>query len=92
MSLGFSSNLKGDAKKQTTIGGVKTTPVFTTMSSDTQLTSKETILTFPDCSGIVYTSIQVTLVCLIVGALWVMAAGLWEIKHYVECNQGVVAC
>ena len=95
MSLGFSSTLKGDSRSQTNVrvGVVEAPSVYTVTPSKAETsTVDKTILTLPSCGSIVYTSILFVLTCSVVGALWIMAVGLWQIKHYVECSQGIVDC
>ena len=40
----------------------------------------------------VYTGTYVVLIISTVSSLWVIASGLWWIKYYVECNQGMRTC
>lgn len=98
MSLGgIHSNLKGDIRKTTTnrVSIVDPTPVVYTKTDNKKsddITDTTAIITLPSCGNLVYTSAQFILVTSIVGALWTMAVGLWWIKYYVECNQGVIQC
>ena len=91
MSLGgLSTNLKGDVRKSNTGVGVIDPPrIYGSKDMDIDTT---TILTLPSFGSCIYTTVQSVLILSIVGALWTMASGLWWIKYYVECNQGVIQC
>lgn len=90
MSLGtIEPTLKGDLRRPAASVAVYTVeeeaPVPDTETSTT-------ILTLPSCGALVYTTAQFLLISSIVGALWTIAIGMWWIKYYVECNQGVTSC
>ena len=99
---GVHSNLKGDARfsmQSNRVGIIDPPKVYSSGTSNVEeKDSKDntyevtTILTLPKCTTILYKTTQFLLICSIVGALWTMAIGLWSIKHYVECNQGVKEC
>lgn len=94
MSLGgLSTNLKGDVRKPNAGVSVIDPPKIYEVkkSKDIELDTT-TILTLPSFGSCIYTTVQSLLILSIVGALWTMASGLWWIKYYVECNQGVVEC
>ena len=94
MSLGgLSSNLKGDVRKHNNSVGVLDAPkIYEAKGTKGIVEDTTTILTLPSLGSCVYTTVQSVLILSIVGALWTMASGLWWIKYYVECNQGVVQC
>lgn len=88
MSLGtIEPALKGNSRRPAASASV---PVYAV--SDQPAAASTTILTLPSCGSLVYTTAQLLLVSSIVGALWTIASGMWWIKYYVECNQGVVSC
>ena len=94
MSLGgLSTNLKGDVRKPNTGVGVIDPPkIYEVKRSKDIDIDTTTILTLPSFGSCIYTTVQSVLILSIVAALWTMASGLWWIKYYVECNQGVVQC
>lgn len=94
MSLGgLSSNLKGDVRKpNTSVGILDTSKIYEVKRTKDIDADTTTILTLPNFGSCIYTTVQSVLIISIVGALWTMASGLWWIKYYVECNQGVVQC
>lgn len=99
---GVHTHLKGDARismQSNKVGIIDPPKVYSSATSDVREKDNKndtyevtTILTLPKCSTLIYTTTQFLLICSIVGALWTMAIGLWSIKHYVECNQGVTEC
>jgi hypothetical protein len=52
----------------------------------------DNVVTFPDFKTCSITSLQIFLIISTVAALWTVAIGVWQIKYYVECNQGIITC
>ena len=47
------------------------------------------VLHIPSLGACMYTTLSTLLIAAGVSSLWVMAAGMWWIKFYVECNRGL---
>ena len=92
MSLGrISTKREGDVRTFSNSGVIDSPKIYEVNKSN-DVDDTTTILTLPNLGSCIYTTLQFVLITSIVGALWTMASGLWWIKYYVECNQGVLQC
>lgn len=95
MSLGFKGEQNRMMSKPST-SSVTSTPKPLVAIPETEKvvyeSNETTILRLPGIGNCLYYTSYSVLVIAGVAALWVSAIGMWWIKYYIECNQGVIQC
>tara|TARA_Y100000748_G_scaffold298779_2_gene294602 strand:+ start:122 stop:424 length:303 start_codon:yes stop_codon:yes gene_type:complete len=96
MSLGFKGEQNRSAVLSSSVNLPKTIFVLQKEEEekvvDKTNTNETTIIRLPGIGNCLYYTSYSLLVISGVSALWVSAIGMWWIKYYIECNQGVIDC
>ena len=85
----MNNRLKGDAAMREVAKNAAKPPQSVPAVTDG---AETTVIKLPGAGMCLYTTAYVILVISGVAALWVCAVGMWWIKYYIECNQGVKVC
>jgi len=91
MSLGFKGEQNRHAIKVSSSSSTTPKPILslTPEADDIVEASETTIIRLPGVGNCLYYTSYSILLIAGVSALWVSAIGMWWIKYYIECNQGV---
>ena len=92
MSLGFSGDQNRFMPKASTTSKVISKSTLEVDNNMIVPPKSKVVVRLPGLGSCMYTTLYVLLILSAVSALWVAAIGMWWIKYYVECNQGVYEC